>query len=84
MSGSLILGTGKLASRLLPGKHDDVITSTICLRWYHQAMDIAGLSKLSADTITLIVGILGFLVSPLYRARTRLLNDRSLRNSDLL
>lgn len=28
-------------------------------------MDIAGLSKLSADTITLIVGILGFLVSPL-------------------
>jgi len=37
---------------------------------YHQAMDIAGLSKLSGDTITLIVGILGFLVSPLYRTNT--------------
>lgn len=30
-------------------------------------MDIAGLSKLSADTITLIVGVLAFLVSPLSR-----------------
>jgi len=47
-------------------------------------MDIAGLSKLSADTITLIVGILGFLVGPLYRAKTRLLNNYSPRNSDLL
>ena len=36
----------------------------------HQAMDIAGLSKLSADTITLIVGILGFLVSLSYSTNT--------------
>ncbi|EKM84003.1 hypothetical protein AGABI1DRAFT_110607 [Agaricus bisporus var. burnettii JB137-S8] len=31
------------------------------LRDYSQAMDIAGLSKLTADTITLIVSILGFM-----------------------
>ncbi|KAF9442817.1 heterokaryon incompatibility Het-C [Macrolepiota fuliginosa MF-IS2] len=31
------------------------------LRDYSQAMDIAGLSKLSADTITLIVAVLGFM-----------------------
>ena len=37
---------------------------------YRQAMDIAGLSKLSADTIALIVGILGFLVSRLYWTKT--------------
>lgn len=31
---------------------------------HYQAMDIAGLSKLSADTLVLVVGVLGFLVSP--------------------
>ena len=34
-------------------------------------MDIAGLSKLSADTIALIVGILGFLVCLLPRIQAR-------------
>jgi len=37
---------------------------------YRQAMDIAGLSKLSADTLVLVVGILGFLVSLLYQTKT--------------
>jgi len=55
--------TGKLAPRLLPGKSDSIILSMIYLMFSPQAMDIAGLSKLTGDTITLIVGILGFLVS---------------------
>ena len=50
---------------------------------YHQAMDIAGLSKLSGDTITLIVGILGFLVSSIRRLKTRILKKLYPRNSDL-
>jgi len=48
-----------------------------------QAMDIAGLSKLSGDTITLIVGILGFLVSLLRKIKIWLLNELYPRNSDL-
>jgi hypothetical protein len=32
------------------------------LRDYSQAMDIAGLSKLSADTLIMILGVLGFMV----------------------
>ena len=35
------------------------------LRDYSQAMDIAGLSKLSADTLVLIVAVLGFMVRDL-------------------
>ena len=50
---------------------------------HHQAMDIAGLSKLSGDTITLIVGILGFLVSLPCRIKTWFLNELYPRNSDL-
>ena len=30
MRSVLIFGTGKLASRLLPGKHDDVVPLVIC------------------------------------------------------
>jgi hypothetical protein len=33
------------------------------LRDYSQAMDIAGLSKLTADTLVMVVALLGFLVS---------------------
>jgi hypothetical protein len=64
----LIGGIGKLAPRLLTGERDDVIRCR-CVRddpmLHYQAVDIAGLSKLTAETITLVVGILGFLVSPL-------------------
>ena len=38
------------------------------LRLGRQAMDIAGLSKLSADTLVLIVSVLGFLVSVIWLA----------------
>jgi hypothetical protein len=48
-------------------------------------MDIAGLSKLSADTITLIVGILAFLVRLSYILIMPLLKYvYPPRNSDLL
>jgi hypothetical protein len=43
-------------------------------------MDIAGLSKLSADTLVLIVSVLGFMVGPEYKFVTLILNtcDRHL------
>lgn len=47
----------------------DLLGMNPMLYCYRQAMDVAGLSKLSGDTITLIVGILGSLVT-----KTRLLN----------
>jgi len=50
---------------------------------YRQAMDIAGLSKLSGDTITLIVGILGFLVSPFSETENVPSKCDFSRNSDL-
>jgi hypothetical protein len=46
----------------------------------HQAMDIAGLSKLTGETITLIVGVLGFLVGPSYKAGIWVLIGYSPRN----
>ena len=47
-------------------------------------MDIAGLSKLTGDTITLIIGVLAFLVGLSYRVGIWFLIDNSLRNSGSL
>lgn len=60
---------GELVAGLLPGDFE----VGGCTKWHpililchFQAMDIAGLSKLTSDTLVLIVSILGFLVSHIH------------------
>lgn len=60
---------GELVAGLLPSDFE----VGGCTKWHpiltichFQAMDIAGLSKLTSDTLVLIVSILGFLVSHIH------------------
>ena len=57
--------SGKLVTGLFAGMFDCVVmlTRNAALTHFVKAMDIAGLSKLSSETLVLIVSILGYLVS---------------------
>ncbi|KAH7104001.1 Het-C-domain-containing protein [Auriculariales sp. MPI-PUGE-AT-0066] len=66
--GGSLLGIAAGAVKAVAGggkfSKDDVKKSTSCGNWlrdYSQAMDIAGLSKLSADSLVMVVALLGFM-----------------------
>lgn len=64
LAGNVLKTAAKTASGGSKFSKDDVkkVYFGNWLRDYSQAMDIAGLSKLSADNLIMIVAILGFLV----------------------